>query len=1146
MARIATSEVERLKTEVSVQRMVESRGVELKKHGADLIGRCPFHDDRTPSLVVSPGKNLWHCLGACQAGGSVIDWVMKAEGVSFRHAVELLRADLPTTTPARQPSSARPVAKASTVRKLPPPMNTEAEDRELLLQVVGYYHETLKQSPEALGYLESRGLRSSEMVERFQLGFANRTLGYRLPAKNRQAGEAIRGRLTALGIYRETGHEHLNGSLVIPVFDQTGAVVEMYGRKITHGLKKGIPLHLYLPGPHRGVWNREALAASREIILCESLIDALSFWCAGYRNVTASYGVEGFTADHLEAFRTHGTERVLIAYDRDEAGDRAALKLAEKLAAENITSYRVLFPRGMDANEYALKLTPAEKSLGLALRKAEWMGKGKAPPVTLGLPAPTTPAPPVPTAAAEATPAPPPTAPRKPVRPVHPWDEWHRRALAAGVAAELAELGRQVMREAEQHGWDDSLAAGCGGDDGGQAMLELALAEPATAAATWRRLLDRDGVIDDDDVDDQDDDELGDGDELDLADVERETTRRPATASPTSPMLPPVVEPLPLVASPEPPPPKAPLIEPELRGEEAVFTLGDRRYRVRGLTKNLSLEQLRVNLLAARGEAFFVDTLDLYSARQRQVFVGQAAGELGVGEDVIKKDLGKVLLALEDLQEKQIAEAQKPVDKTVALSDEETEAALELLRNPGLLAKILADFARCGVVGEETNKLVGYLGAVSRKLDEPLAIILQSSSAAGKSSLMDAILAFVPEEERVQYSAMTGQSLFYMGESDLRHKVLAIVEEQGAERASYALKLLQSEGELTIASTGKDPASGRLITQEYRVEGPVMIFLTTTAIEIDEELLNRCLVLTVDEDRAQTQAIHKKQREAQTLAGLLAKKDRDQILKLHRDAQRLLRPLLVANPFAERLTFIDDRTRTRRDHMKYLTLIRSIALLHQYQRPHQTVEHEGQKLTYIEVTVEDIEMANRLAHQVLGRSLDELPPHTRRLLLHLDEMVTAAATRLAMDRADVRFTRREVREATGWGATQTRIHLDRLVELEYVAVHRGGRGQGFVYELSYDGQGKDGQPFLIGLASAESLRAAGTTETWRGQKGDLAGGSRAADGEVAGGWGSPETAPGRPQTMPNRPNGRAALAAAHLGELDASSSYVHAEPARIG
>jgi hypothetical protein len=401
----------------------------------------------------------------------------------------------------------------------------------------------------------------------------------------------------------------------------------------------------------------------------------------------------------------------------------------------------------------------------------------------------------------------------------------------------------------------------------------------------------------------------------------------------------------------------------------------------------------------------------------------------------------------------------------------------------------------------------------------------------------------VPDEERVQYSAMTGQSLFYMGESDLRHKVLAIVEEQGAERASYALKLLQSEGELTIASTGKDPASGRLITQEYRVEGPVMIFLTTTAIEVDEELLNRCLVLTVDEDRAQTQAIHQKQREAQTLAGLLAKKERDGVLKLHRDAQRLLRPLLVANPFAERLTFIDEKTRTRRDHMKYLTLIRSIALLHQYQREHKTVEHEGQKLTYIEVTVEDIEVANRLAHQVLGRSLDELPPQTRRLLLLLDELVTAACKRQAMDRSDYRFTRREVRESIGWGNTQLKVHLARLEEMEYMALHRGGRAGGFVYELRYDGQGKDGRPFLVGLADPAALRT--YDETRSGVNGERSGSGRPPVGPRSGGGRTLETAAASAQTSPNRQNGRAALSPAHLGELAAAPSYVETA-ARIG
>src|SRR5581483_3979775 len=110
-----------------------------------------------------------------------------------------------------------------------------------------------------------------------------------------------------------------------------------------------------------------------------------------------------------------------------------------------------------------------------------------------------------------------------------------------------------------------------------------------------------------------------------------------------------------------------------------------------------------------------------------------------------------------------------------------------------------------------------------------------------------------------------------------------------------------------------DPQTGNLVTQEYRVEGPVMIMLTTTAIEIDEELLNRCLVLSVDEGRAQTEAIHRLQRERRTLTGLLNSQRKNRILVQHRHAQRLLQPLKVLNPYADRLTFLSDKTRTRRD-----------------------------------------------------------------------------------------------------------------------------------------------------------------------------------------------------------------------------------------
>jgi len=244
---------------------------------------------------------------------------------------------------------------------------------------VSFYHRTLLGSPEALDYLAERGLGSDEAVAHFELGYANRTLSYRLPSKQSGDGEELRQRLGAFGILRESGHEHFRGSLVVPIRGEGGEVVGLYGRKTGKRVDRGAPAHLYLPGPLRGVWNREGLAQGGEVILCEALLDALTFWCAGFRQVTASYGVGGFLPDHLEAFRSAGIERVLIAYDADKAGDEAARELSKRLGKEGFGCWRLVFPKGMDANEYALKLGPAAKALGLVIDQAVWMGEGPAP-----------------------------------------------------------------------------------------------------------------------------------------------------------------------------------------------------------------------------------------------------------------------------------------------------------------------------------------------------------------------------------------------------------------------------------------------------------------------------------------------------------------------------------------------------------------------------------------------------------------------------------------------------------------------------------------------------------------------------------------------------------------------------------------------
>jgi DNA primase catalytic core len=996
MSRIPEPELERIKRETDLAALVRAKGVELKPHGGGhLAGRCPFHDDKTPSFIVTPGKNLFHCLG-CGAGGSVIDFLMKHDGLSFRHAVEVLRDGKASVLVA----STAPTKKTS-VPKLPPPVAFDADDQTLLRQVIDYYHERLKQTPAALDYLKRRGLGGEEAIATFKLGFADRTLGLRLPQKNRVAGATIRERLERLGIYRESGHEHLNGCVVFPIISTSGAITEVYGRKVEKQ-SPGLPRHLYLPGPHRGLWNPACLA-SREVILCEAIIDALTFWNAGFRHVTAAYGVEGFTQEIEDALVAAKVGRVLIAFDRDEAGDRGAAKVAEKLEARGVECCRVLFPHDQDANEYAVKVQPAAKSLGVLLNAAQWRGQA------------------APSADASRAPS---------------SSELAAKSLAAPAPAMPATT---TPGEAAKEKTPDVPAT--------TARHEMPPASPGAGAA-------------------------------------------------------------PLLVS---------------HGEHWLLVIDGREYRVGGLEKTLGTDTLKVTLRLrvatgpdgrSLGEGrFHLDSLDLAKDGERRRFIERAAEETGLHADLLKRDVGRLLLAVEQAQG-ELSRPAEAVAAAVVLSPEERAEALAWLQAPDLIGRLRAAFRAAGIIGEENNILLVYLAATSRLLDRSLAVIVQSPSAAGKSTLMDAGLAFFPEECRIKYSAMTGQSLYYLGETNLKHKILAIVEEAGAEKASYALKLLQSEGELTIASTGKDPQTGRMETQEYHVEGPVMIMLTTTAIDLDEELQNRCLTLAVDDSPAQTARIHALQRERRTLAGLVAKAERTELLRVLKNAQRLLGSVEVLNPFAPALTFPSTRARNRRDHEKYLTLIDSIALLHQHQRPRGRHEVAGRVIEYVSVTLDDIALANELAPEVLGRSLDELPPQTRALLGHIRVLVRARSegsapaapgrgtapapthdARTASARHAATFSRRELREACGWSLTQVRAHLERLVELEYLEVRHGRLGSSFVYELMIDAATPEAVAH-IGLIDVAELRkkhayvdrVAGFGPGVAGQKGEVAGG----------------------------------------------------------
>jgi len=950
MPRIAKAEIERVKAEIDLAALIRGKGIELHRHGSkDLAGRCPFHEgDDTPSMIVTPAKNLFHCM-ACGAAGSSVDFLMKHDGLSFRHAFEQLAGP-----EAKEAYKASAKVKASTTRKLAAPVEPQADDAELMEQVADYYHERLMQNTSALEYLEKRGLRDDAMLKHFKIGFSDRTLGLRVPFKNRKAGKEMRSRLTQLGIYRESGHEHFPGCVVVPI-RQGGVIREMYGRAIEK--RKSKIDHLYLPGPHVGIFNEEALNES-EVILCEAVFDALSLWKHGVRNVTTIFGTEGFTDELFEALLKKNVKTVRLAYDNDEAGERAAKRDAERLAARGIEVYRIRLPWGMDVNDAVLELEkthpgePLEPHLRRLIAGAEWIGS-------------------------------------KPTVAAVPSDEW----IEADEKPASEEAAKNLADEPEH--------------DHAQPFPSLVAEELAAKKLA--------------------------------ADNGGETAKKKNAL--------------------------------QREGDYWWLRLEGREYRISGLEKCSGVDSIRVTLRLKAGDYYHSDSVDLCRDQDRRRFVQRAGEETNLSPDLLKRDLGRLLGLIEQHLEERAKKGQeeRPTPAGPGMSPSEKREALEFLKQPNLLDRVMEAVELGGIVGERTNILAGYLSCVSRKLDRPLAVIIQSTSAAGKSTLMEAILSFFPEEERIKYSAMTGQSLYYLGETNLRHKILAIVEEEGAEKASYALKLLQSEGELTIASTGKDPQTGRMMTQEYHVEGPVMIFLTTTAIDIDEELMNRCIVLTVDESAEQTARIHALQRQRRTLEGLIASEQRKDVLRVMRNAQRLLEPVNIINPFAPDLTFASRRTRARRDHEKYLTLIDSIALLHQHQRERHHREFQGRAVQYIEVTLEDIEIANRIAPEILGRSLDELPPQTRRLYAEVRDLVREHMQTRECPQPRALFTRRELRQRMGWSECAVRAHVQRLENLEYVGRRAGRQGAPCFYELLLPvDQEESGS--VLGLIDLEQLK----------------------------------------------------------------------------
>jgi hypothetical protein len=459
-----------------------------------------------------------------------------------------------------------------------------------------------------------------------------------------------------------------------------------------------------------------------------------------------------------------------------------------------------------------------------------------------------------------------------------------------------------------------------------------------------------------------------------------------------------------------------------------VFTKGDLEYRLGGI-KPLFVTSLRVTIRAKCGERNYYDSLDLYLARGRTAFASSLERSLGAEPARVERDLARMLAFLETERDKALT-ASGTRSETM-ISEAERKAGMELLTDPALTSRIVNDLSALSYVGEDVNKLLVYVCATSRKRDQPLSVLILPQSASGKSYLVDCVRRLMPEDEVLAVTSMSDQALNYL--TDLEHKFLIL-----GEAVEYQLREMLSGKELSRLVVEKDPDSGRMESRMIKIPVIVSSVMGSTAGKVNPENASRCFVIHADESREQTERIHEYQRRRKCLDRLLeGKKKTETIIGTHKAAQKLLRNIPVVNDFAPLLDFPSTLMRSRRDHERFLDLIDCVCFLRQYQKP---TEHSG-GVSFIRCDSTDYEIAYRIMVEgVLTSTMEELPRGARLLYEQLRDWVRKMAQEKKIAVNDLRFTQRQVREATGLAHTWIKTMLHLLVDYEYLE-QKAGSGE---------------------------------------------------------------------------------------------------------
>ncbi len=491
-----------------------------------------------------------------------------------------------------------------------------------------------------------------------------------------------------------------------------------------------------------------------------------------------------------------------------------------------------------------------------------------------------------------------------------------------------------------------------------------------------------------------------------------------------------------------PPAPSTP-ITPELQTQDSsnlIYSTTLATYFIKGGVRctHKDLHNLKITLVVENEKGKKSrNGLDLYEDRQIEKTARHVADRLNLRADLIELDLHALTDELENYRKAQLQSTGLDRDKKVQLNPTRRSLCLAFWQHKNLLHRIDAQLENYGIIGENNNRRLGFCIASSSRMREPLHGLIQGSSGSGKTHLLSALCALIPPEWYIPITRATDNSFYNFQRYELRHKLISVEDKDTmSDEANLAFRELQSKGMLSQSTTGQDE-NGHNRSYIREVYGPIASLACTTKGELYLDDMNRCFLLAVDESDEQTKRILAYQK--RRAAGEVDSNNKEEIAAFMQDALRLLQSYEVVIPQATKLSLPSDVKDKRRLNSLYLSLVKQITLLHQYQR------QKDDKSRLI-ATLEDLKCANEILFDAIVLKVDDLHGPLRSFYEKLKCYLVSKAKDQAPKYA---FRQREIRQELRLSRTGIYNYLKELLEMEYLQIVGGSDRRGYNYKVSY-------------------------------------------------------------------------------------------------